>query len=92
MGLSSNDVAELLWDVISSSVSIQTDSERKYFYGLVKDAARRVADDRNGQQIDLAINNLKNIISRGRSFQSGSISHKEFVRALSGLCPMWPFC
>ena len=92
MGLSSNDVEELLWDVISRSVSIRTDSERIYFRGLVKDAARRVADDRNGQRIDLAVNNLKNIVSRGRLFQSGLIGHKEFVRALSGLCPMWPFC
>lgn len=92
MGFSSNHVEELLWDVISRSVSIQTDSERTYFIKLVKDAARRVVDDHNGRRIDLALNNLKYIVNRSQSFQIGPISHKEFVRALSGLCPMWPFC
>jgi hypothetical protein len=92
MGLSSNDVEELLWKVISRFVSIQTDSERMYFSELVKTAARRVADDRNGQRVDLAVNNLKTIVSRGQPFQSGLIGHKEFVRTLSSLCPMWPFC
>jgi len=92
MALSSNDVEELLWDVISKFVSIRTGSERAYFRELVKDAARRVADDRNGQRIDLAVDNLKRIVRRAGPFQSGPTGHKEFVRALSSLCPIWPFC
>jgi hypothetical protein len=92
MGISREDVEKLLWEVVDKHASVHGKSDRTFFLRLVKKAAQDVFDDGYGRRTDEAVFNLGRILREGQKLNQQRPGRNEFSRALSSLCPIWPFC